>query len=92
MKVEGINSHNVINSYNSNKSRVIDKVQKSNSTDRIEISEIGKSLNNYSLESSSINRLSNIEEIRNKINNGTYNVDAKLTAQSILDHIGGNKI
>ena len=92
MKIGGINSRNIISSYNNNQGRVIDKVQKSNSTDRIEISEVGKSLKNYYSDNTNVNRSSNIEDIRNRINNGIYNVDAKLTAQSILDYIGGNKI
>ena len=92
MKVEGISSQGIINSYQKNNSRAIDKVQKNNSTDSIEISDIGKSLRNYSLDTVDVNRRANIEEIRNRISNGTYNIDAKLTAQSILDYIGGRKV
>lgn len=92
MKVEGISSQSIINSYQKNNNRTINKVQRSNSTDSIEISAIGKSLKNYSLDASDVNRSATIEEIRNKISNGTYNIDAKLTAQSILDYIGGKKI
>ena len=92
MKVEGISSQSIINSYQKNNNKTINKVQRSNSTDSIEISAIGKSLKNYSLDVSDVNRSATIEEIRNKISNGTYNIDAKLTAQSILDYIGGKKI
>ena len=92
MKVEGISSQSIICSYQKNNNRTINKVQRSNSTDSIEISDIGKSLKNYSLDVSDVNRSATIEEIRNKISNGTYNIDAKLTAQSILDYIGGKKI
>lgn len=92
MKVEGISSQSIISSYQKNNNRTINKVQRSNSTDSIEISDIGKSLKNYSLDVSDVNRSATIEEIRNKISNGTYNIDAKLTAQSILDYIGGKKI
>lgn len=92
MKVEGISSQSIINSYQKNNNRTINKVQRSNSTDSIEISDIGKSLKNYSLDVSDVNRSATIEEIRNKISNGTYNIDAKFTAQSILDYIGGKKI
>ena len=92
MKVEGISSQSIISSYQNNNNRTINKVQRSKSTDSIEISDIGKSLKNYSLDVSDVNRSATIEEIRNKISNGTYNIDAKLTAQSILDYIGGKKI
>lgn len=92
MKIEGINSQNIISAYGGNKDKAVAKVDKTKSNDRIEISNLGKTLNNYSLEGLTINRNSNIEEIKAKIENGTYNIDAKLTAQSIIDTIKGDKI
>lgn len=63
------------------------KLQKDKETDdvdRIEISELGKSLKGYSLDSN-IQNAKKIADIKNKIDSGTYNVDARLTARSLLD-------
>ena len=85
MNIKGIGSQNIVNLYTRNNSNNItskDSVKKSNDT--IEISNIGKQLNTYSFDK--------IAVLRNKIENGTYNVDAKLTAQSIIDIIKEKKI
>lgn len=84
MSIDRINRQQYINAYNSNIKKSVDKVSKAKDVDRIEISEMGKSLKDYS----SNNILGNskkIAEIKNKIDSGTYNVDARLTAQSLLN-------
>ena len=90
MNINGINSNNVINFYSKNKNRVSQKKEVNNVSDRIEISKLGKSLTNYTLEGVNVDNSKKIEELKNQINNGTYNVDAKLTARSILDTIKEN--
>lgn len=90
MNINGINSNNVINFYSKNKNRVSQTKEVNNVSDRIEISKIGKSLTNYTLEGVNVDNSKKIEELKNQINNGTYNVDAKLTARSILDTIKEN--
>lgn len=92
MKVDGINTSNIINTYNKNKGTLINKVQEIKTQDTIEISALGKSLTNYSLQDKKVNNLENVKEIKSKIENGTYNVDAKLTALSILDTIRGSRL
>lgn len=90
MNINGINSNNIINFYSKNKSRVSETKKVNNVSDRIEISKLGKSLTNYTLEGVNVDNSKKIEELKNQINNGTYNVDAKLTARSILDTIKEN--
>ncbi|MGG7176602.1 flagellar biosynthesis anti-sigma factor FlgM [Clostridium paraputrificum] len=92
MNVKGINSCNIINIYNKNQNRVVDKGDSTKAKDRIEISELGKSLTNYSLDEITGNNTARIMELKNKVENGTYNVDARLTAKSILDSIRESKL
>lgn len=92
MKVDGINTGNIINSYNKGKGILVNKVQEVKVQDSIEISALGKSLNNYSMQDSKFNNIENIKEIKSKIKNGTYNVDPRLTAKGILDTIWGNRL
>ena len=90
MSINGINNKIYINAYNSSSNKLIDKVEKIESRDRIEISTVGKTLKNYSL-NTDINNLNKIAELRNSIQSGTYNIDAKLSAQSILYAMKENK-
>ncbi|SFC60429.1 flagellar biosynthesis anti-sigma factor FlgM [Clostridium uliginosum] len=90
MSINRINAQTVANIYNTNSNKVISKVNKKEETDRIEISSLGKSLKDYSLDNN-IDNTKKVEEIREKIVNGTYSVDAKLTARSILDSIKEGK-
>ena len=90
MNINGINSNNVINLYSKNRNRVSQTKELKSVSDRIEISKLGKSLTNYTLEGVNVDNSKKIQELKNQINNGTYNVDAKLTARSILDTIKEN--
>lgn len=84
MSIDRINRQQYINAYNSNIKKSVDKVSKAKDVDRIEISEMGKSLKDYS-SNNIIGNSKKIAEIKNKIDSGTYNVDARLTAQSLLN-------
>lgn len=84
MSIDRINRQQYINAYNSNIKKTVDKVSKAKDVDRIEISEMGKSLKDYS-SNNIIGNSKKIAEIKNKIDSGTYNVDARLTAQSLLN-------
>lgn len=88
MSIDRINRATYINAYNSNSNKPVDKVNKTKDVDRIEISELGKSLKNYSL-SSDISNLKKVMEIKSKVENGTYNLDARLTAKSLLNAMKG---
>lgn len=84
MSIDRINRQTYINAYNSNSNKSVDKVAKTKNVDRIEISELGKTLKNYSLDNTTANT-QKIAEIKNRIDSGTYNVDARLTAKSLLN-------
>ena len=87
MNIKGIGPSNAINMYSKN---AVKKVEKSNEVvnkDRIEISDLAKSLSNYDVKEVAVNNDAKIETLRNSIQNGTYNVDAKLTAESIMKAI-----
>jgi negative regulator of flagellin synthesis FlgM len=86
MSIDRISRQQYINAYNSNRSKSVDKISKSKDIDRIEISEVGKSLKNYSSDNI-IGNAQKVAEIKNKIDSGTYSVDARLTAQSLLNAI-----
>ena len=84
MGINRINSQPYINAYNSNNNKPVDKVNKTKDVDRIEISELGKSLKGYS-SSNDIGNAQKVSDIKNKVDSGTYNIDARLTAQSLLN-------
>lgn len=84
MSIDRINRQTYINAYSSNYNKNVNKVTKPKSVDTIEISELGKSLKNYSLDSTNVN-VKKIAEIKNKVESGTYSVDARLTAKSLLN-------
>ena len=89
MSIDRINRSTYINAYNSNCNKPVDKVNKAKEVDRIEISELGKSLKDYSL-SSEIGNAKKVAEIKNKVDSGTYSVDARLTAKSLLNAMKEN--
>lgn len=87
MSINGIDRTSYINNvYKLNANKATNKVEEVKNTDTIEISSLGKTLNEYSNDST-VDNTKKIADIRSQIANGTYNVDAKLTAQSILDNI-----
>lgn len=91
MSIDRINRQSFITAYNTNSKRNIEKVSKTNNTDTIEISSLGKSLKDYSL-TSDINNAKKVADIKNRVEAGTYNVDARLTAKSILNYMKGSNV
>ncbi len=92
MNIKGIGSQNIVNLYTKNNNKIISKGSINKTNDTIEISNIAKKLNTYSFDDINIDNSAKIASLKNKIENGTYNVDAKLTAQSIIDIIKEKKI
>ena len=91
MNIKGIASQTAISFYNKNVNKVKNSEAIVKTGDTIEISNLGKSLKDFSLDGINIDNTSKIAEIKSKIEIGTYNVDAKLTAKSIVDYIKENK-
>lgn len=87
MNINGVRTQGVANIYASNGAKRIKETNTDIGKDKIEISELGKNLSMYDNVDFNIDNSAKIEELKVKIQNGTYNVDAKLTAQSILNNI-----
>lgn len=85
MKVERLFSVNELNKYNK-----VNKINKTNEVaqikDRIEITDEAKVLSSYAAEPLD-NKSARIEEIKRQIAEGTYNIDSRLTAKSMLSSI-----
>ncbi len=90
MKISGV-KNDVINSYKKNtpKTEVKATVAK---RDTIELSSAGKNLSALSLDDKLVNSKEKIEAIKNKVMQGTYNVDSKLAAKRIIDIMKGRDI
>lgn len=91
MKIEGRNSVNIINQYKKNNLKVDQKQESINPKDIIQISNEGKTLNNYSSEKISDNSFK-VQEIKDKVNNGVYEVDSRVVARRMLDNIRESNI
>lgn len=91
MKINGVSPNKIINLYNTNKKLDIkdtNKVQR----DSIEISSLGKSLSYMSLDENYEISEKRLEEIRDEISKGTYNVDSKLVAQRMINFMKGREL
>ncbi len=88
MSISRIINQAYVNSYNTNKVTQIDKAREVKSTDRIEISSLGKSLKDYSL-NGEIDNAKKVAELRMQVQSGTYNINAKLTAESMIKSMKG---
>ncbi len=84
MKIEG-NRNIVLNLYKQNTLKLSSNNEIKNS-DKIELSKLGKEISKYIEDSSSFNT-NKVEEIKEKIKNGTYKVNEEELAKSILDEI-----
>ena len=85
MKVEG-NRNIVLNLYKQNTLKLSNSNEIKNS-DKIELSKLGKEISKYIEDSSCCNISNRVEEIKEKIKNGTYKVNEEELAKSILDEI-----
>ncbi|MCH3964335.1 MAG: flagellar biosynthesis anti-sigma factor FlgM [Clostridium sp.] len=88
MKVNGIGSNQMVNPYSENR-RGKDINHEVRGRDSISISSVGKSLSSYSMDGSMIDSKEKVENIKKAVSNGTYNVDARLVAQKIIDAMKG---
>lgn len=88
MSIDRINRQSFINAYNSNSHRSVKKVNKLKTFDTIEISSLGKSLKSYYLENN-LNSDNKVTEIKTQVDSGTYSIDARLIARSIMNTMKG---
>lgn len=88
MNVNSVNFRNIENIYKANKIEVKPVINKK--TDVIEISELGKYLNKMNTNKEEIN-IDKVNELKQKIENGTYKVDSKDLAKKIIEHMRREK-
>jgi negative regulator of flagellin synthesis FlgM len=88
MNVRTVNFRSIENIYKSNKIESKPVINKK--TDVIEISELGKYLNKVNTNKEEIN-VDKVNELKQKIENGTYKVDSKDLAKKIIEHMRREK-
>ncbi len=88
MSIDRINRQSFINAYNTSSNKSVKNVNKTKTFDTIEISSLGKSLKDYSMDGR-IDNARKVAQIKSQIDSGTYSVDARLTARSILNAMKG---
>lgn len=91
MNIKGIGYTNGINYYNKVTSNKIDKLEKKQSYDRIELSEVARTLNGYSLNDVNYDNSKKVSEIKNMIQNGVYKCDSRLIAKEMIATMRGKK-
>lgn len=89
MKINSINTNNIINAYSKQKQYVktdtVNKVFK----DKVEISESAKYLSKINSDNENIN-IDKVNEIKRKIKDGSYNINSRDIAQKIINSIKGD--
>ena len=88
MNITSVNFRGIENMYKNNKVQA--KPVNNKVVDRVEISELGKQLNKLNTNKEDIN-IDKINEIKTKIENGTYKVDSKDLAKKIIESMRGDK-
>ncbi|MBP1890038.1 negative regulator of flagellin synthesis FlgM [Clostridium moniliforme] len=88
MKIDSIRRNNMINVYKKQKNYENKTVTKREMKDKVEISDAAKYLNKIVNDNENIN-LDKINDIKNRINNGTYKIDSKKIAKKMLESIKG---
>lgn len=89
MKISSINTNNMINAYSKQKQYVKTETVKKSFKDKVEISEDAKYLSKINSDNENIN-IDKVNEIKKKIQEGTYSINSKNIAQKIIDVIKGD--
>ena len=88
MKINSIMAKNMINAYSKQKQYVKADIGNKQLKDKVEISEDAKYLSKINNDNEKIN-LDKVNEIKQKIKEGTYKVDAGSIAKGMLKNIRG---
>lgn len=86
MNVNVVQFRTVDNLYRSNKVQI--KPKENRQADTLQISDLGKYLNAVKSKKEEIN-IDKVNEIKKRIENGTYSVDSKELAKKIIEHMKG---
>lgn len=92
MPINPVNGNNIVDFYNSKAKSAAEAKSTVNKNDSIQISKLGKSLSAYSLDNNFSVSSAKLTEIKNSIENGTYNRDSKLVAQKLYDNLKGRGV
>lgn len=95
MKINNGNIHALyLNSYKAKGNTKVENknMSKEATKDTCELSSLGKSLNKLALEEESVGRSNKeVEKIKNKVSAGTYAVDSKVLAKSMMVFMKGGQ-
>ena len=91
MNIKGIGYINGIDQYKKVASNKVNKPEKTEVSDRIELSKEARILSGYTIDESLYDNSKKIAEIKNKIQNGTYNVDSNLLSKALVDSMRGKE-
>lgn len=91
MQINSINTNNMISMYSKQKQQQQSKMETINKNfrDKVVISEDAKYLSKINDNSESIN-IEKVNEIKKKVNQGTYNISSRNIAKKIIDDIKGD--
>lgn len=89
MKINSVNTNNMINAYSKQKQYVKTETLNKVSKDKVEISEEAKYLSKINSDNENIN-IDKVNEIKKKIQDGTYNINSRNIAQKIINDIKGD--
>lgn len=93
MNINKVNFGNVNNVYKinkqENKQETTQQSVSKNTKDTVEISDLGKYLNKVNTSKEEIN-MDKVNDIKARIDNGTYKVDSKDLAKKIIQHMKGD--
>ena len=93
MKINSVKFNNIDNIYKAQKLE-IEKTKTNNKSDSIQISDLGKYLNKVN--TNKINsseedvNMDKVNDIKKRIENGTYSVDSKALAKKIIEKMEGD--
>ena len=83
MKINSVMANNVVNMYNKQKQHTKIEMGSKQLKDKVEISKDAKYLNKINNDNEEVN-LEKINEIKQRIKGGTYNIDSRSLAKAIL--------
>lgn len=83
MKINSVMANNAVNMYNKQKQHTKIEMGSKQLKDKVEISKDAKYLNKINNDNEEVN-LEKINEIKQRIKSGTYNIDSRRLAKAIL--------
>ena len=83
MKINSVMANNAVNMYNKQKQHTKIEMGSKQLKDKVEISKDAKYLNKINNDNEEVN-LEKINEIKQRIKSGTYNIDSRSLAKDIL--------